>query len=672
MKKTLFFILAVAFCFSLAAQPNTPRGIKNVPQKSYQSVYGAEKNFIPTERPSNFKPHARASSDVIGETHYTTATNCNTRNTVNWSPDGSTCAVVWTTGSATKVRGTGINYWDHGNKTWALPVSTDRIEEVMPQLGTPGWGMHVFTTEGECVVAHSAAGGGTGGFIINTRAKQGEGEWVQQILKGPVQDNGSTVVLWHTMAAVGNTVHLVCVTDNETTYGGIPTCPLYYRSTDGGNTWSEPVNLTQFMETQEIENVHTGDDFNLKARGEHLVLAFASGRAGYLESKDGGNTWTCKIVYDNGWSWITSAEVPLMIAATTIDAAIGDDGLVHIAFSGQIRARDAGTTPWYYGSFPEYCGIFIWKEGQPMMTEEDMGLVSNPDGSIPGDAHHAYFDLPNFMDAPSLTGLDEFNWEDIVRDQLSGNYNGVGYISHPRLIAEGGKVYLTYSSIVEQPMLPADDKEIFRGVFLTVSYDNGDTYNQKKHTSWLSYHPGYFWCDWENYKGPDWTGSPIDSWIDFITSSENGYPTMSTNIKNNRIMCAWLNDPLPFPDNIADPWIETAYGVYAINIDVNEAGVYNNIDEVWTGIWNNIGVSENTKIENLKIYPNPANGMATIKVGTNDPYTLTVANIMGQVVHTVKGKQSEVQLNVANYPAGVYIVNVKTANATASQKLIIK
>jgi hypothetical protein len=45
---------------------------------------------------------------------------------------------------------------------------------------------------------------------------------------------------------------------------------------------------------------------------------------------------------------------------------------------------------------------------------------------------------------------------------------------------------------------------------------------------------------------------------------------------------------------------------------------------------------------------------------------------MGQVVHTIKGQRSEIQLNVANYPAGVYIVNVKTANATASQKLIVK
>ena len=667
MKKTLFFVLAVAFCVSLAAQSYGPKDFRNATKQAYRSAHGAEKDYVPSERQSNYKPHAKGFSDPIGETFYTTATNCNARNTVSWSPDGKTCAAVWTTGSegspTTRLRGTGINYWDMDS--WMYPVSTDRIEEVMPQLGNPGWGMHVFTEAGECVAAHSAGAGGTGGLIINTRAKYGEGEWVQQIKKGPVLDNATTVILWHTMAAVGNTVHLVCVTDNETTYGGISTCPIYYKSTDGGNTWNEPVNLTDFMTPQEIGNVHTGDDFNLVARGQHLVLAFASGRAGYLESKDGGNTWTTKIVYDNNWSWSSSGvEIGPLMCTTTIDAAIDDDGVVHVAFSAQLRARDNGTAPWYYTSYPGYAAIFTWKEGQPTMTEQDMVTISGEDIFLP------YYDLPNYLDAPSLTGRDEFNWDDIdVLDQINGAYNGVGYISHPRIIAEKGKVYLMYSSIIEQPMLAATN-QFYRGVFLTVSHDNGDTYDQKNNTSWLSYHYSYFLCDWSHYKGPDWTG-PIDSsYIVLQVRSEQGYPTMSTNIKNDRIICTWLNDILPFPESADDPWVETAFGVYTANISVDEAGKYKNINEVWRNMWNNI--SKPTKIENLNIYPNPANNMTTISVGTNNPYTLTVSNIMGQVVHTVKGQQSEVQLNVANYPAGIYIINVKTANATASQKLIVK
>jgi len=38
----------------------------------------------------------------------------------------------------------------------------------------------------------------------------------------------------------------------------------------------------------------------------------------------------------------------------------------------------------------------------------------------------------------------------------------------------------------------------------------------------------------------------------------------------------------------------------------------------------------------------------------------------------MKGAQNRVELNVSNFAPGVYIVNVRTANATTSQKLIVK
>ncbi|MCL2290425.1 MAG: T9SS type A sorting domain-containing protein [Bacteroidetes bacterium] len=667
MKKSLFFILAVAFCISLAAQPYTAEDFKNVTQKAYKAAKGAtEDAFIPTERLSPYK--FKGSSDQIGETHYVTASNCNARNTISWAPDGNVCAVVWTTGTAPANRGTGINYWDHSTQTWAFPVTTDRIEQgTTGTVGSPGWGLHVFTEEGECVVAHSV---GAGGLVINTRAKYGEGAWNQQILKGPEQANGLTTLLWPTMAASGNTIHLVCVTDNESDLGGIPTCPLYYRSTDGGVTWENYVILANFMPNQDVQNIHTGDDFNIIVRGNHVVLAYATGRAGYLESKDGGNTWTSKIIYDNNWSWVsTGVNIGPLMRAATIDAAIGDDGVVHVAFSAKMCARDASTEAWYYSSYPALCAMFTWKEGQPTMQEGDM-VTLTPAGDID---ELLYEDLPNFMDAPGLLGFDRFYfWDPIdVLVQINRAYNNVGYVSHPRLIAQGGKVYLMYSSIIEQPMLFPSTSEFYRGVFLTVSYDNGDTYNQREHTSWLSYNEDYFFCDWSNYGGPNDAGTGYTGWIEFIISSENGFPTMSANIKNDRIICSWLNDYFPFPESLV--WMTEPMGVFSMNLPTELAGRYKNTDCVWRGlVCDGKNVVEKEKVENLKIYPNPANNTTIIEVGTKNPYTLTVTNIMGQVVHTEKGQQSRVQLNVADYPAGVYIVNVKTAGAVASQKLIVK
>jgi hypothetical protein len=45
---------------------------------------------------------------------------------------------------------------------------------------------------------------------------------------------------------------------------------------------------------------------------------------------------------------------------------------------------------------------------------------------------------------------------------------------------------------------------------------------------------------------------------------------------------------------------------------------------------------------------------------------------MGQVIATMNGNTDKVDLNVSNYAPGIYIVNVRTANAMTTQKLIVK
>ncbi|MCL2290334.1 MAG: T9SS type A sorting domain-containing protein [Bacteroidetes bacterium] len=649
MKKSLFFILGAAFCISLAAQRTSP-----------------------------FIPQSKGFSEKIGETHYITVTNASARNTISWSPDGSKCAAVWTIGGVPSgsplsgERGTAINYFDQSTQKWGSAPSTEppleRIEN--NPIGSPGWGTHVYTEEGECVVSHSSA---AGGMYVNYREKRHEGEWQQYILKGPVLSNGSTIILWPTMVAVGNTIHMVCVTSND--YGvtlevdgeQIPRCPIYFRSTDGGKTWEDYKTFDFSVMPLEDQVSLSADNYVLTTRGNHIVLAYAGGKVAYLESKDGGNTWTRTLVYDCSWSWTSTDLVGPMMYATTVAAAIGDDNVVHIAFSAQMRIRKH----WIFYPRPYYyylCGLFTWKEGQPLMHEDDMGVIYNAaTDEIEG---YTYNQLPNFIDAPSVLGFDKFYWRLSHFPDLNNNYGNPGYISHPRLIATGGKVYLMYSSIIEKLPSPISG-EFYRGVFLTVSHDNGDTYNQKDNTSWLSYHEDYFFYDWSNYGGPAENGIDHIGYIEVIKTSENGYPTMSMNTKNDRLIFTWLNDYFPFPTTINDtPWMSESFGVFSVNICTSEAGVYNNTNEVWQGLWNKI--AENERIENFKIYPNPANDKAVIEVNINHPYTLTVTNIMGQVLHTEKGQQNKIELNVAHYPAGVYIVNVKTASAAVSQKLIVR
>jgi len=191
----------------------------------------------------------------------------------------------------------------------------------------------------------------------------------------------------------------------------------------------------------------------------------------------------------------------------------------------------------------------------------------------------------------------------------------------------------------------------------------------------LSYNPEFFFCDWSNYEGPD-TDSTYVGTIDFLARSENGFPTMATTCRNKTLVCTWINPgKVPYPDSQTTVWSEDPVTIYGTTINTWEAGIVLNTDSIWRGIYTPTtqdAVTEVEKLNNLKIYPNPTSNTTVIETGTNNPYTLTVTNIMGQVIYTTKGQQSHINLNVANYPAGVYIVTVRTAKAVASQKLIVK
>jgi hypothetical protein len=59
-------------------------------------------------------------------------------------------------------------------------------------------------------------------------------------------------------------------------------------------------------------------------------------------------------------------------------------------------------------------------------------------------------------------------------------------------------------------------------------------------------------------------------------------------------------------------------------------------------------------------------------VDTTNPYTVTVTNMMGQVLQTRQGNPGKTEIDVSNFAPGLYIVNIKTKTTTNSHKLIVK
>ncbi len=83
-------------------------------------------------------------------------------------------------------------------------------------------------------------------------------------------------------------------------------------------------------------------------------------------------------------------------------------------------------------------------------------------------------------------------------------------------------------------------------------------------------------------------------------------------------------------------------------------------------------IADNNKIN---IYPNPSNGLITIKINnkSEDKVNIEVLNISGQIILSKKFKNSKTikQLNLANYSNGIYIIKVIMGNIVQTKRLIL-
>jgi hypothetical protein len=93
-----------------------------------------------------------------------------------------------------------------------------------------------------------------------------------------------------------------------------------------------------------------------------------------------------------------------------------------------------------------------------------------------------------------------------------------------------------------------------------------------------------------------------------------------------------------------------------------------------------VGITENKAdvLNNSSIYPNPAQNSATLKLnltGTSK-VQVNVLNTVGQIVKTTEAQgqigTNSINLDLSGLASGIYLVNIKADNASATKKLIIE
>ena len=78
-------------------------------------------------------------------------------------------------------------------------------------------------------------------------------------------------------------------------------------------------------------------------------------------------------------------------------------------------------------------------------------------------------------------------------------------------------------------------------------------------------------------------------------------------------------------------------------------------------------IGENTA--NVAIYPNPTNG--NVKIEAEGMNHITVVSVLGQMVYDADVNADELELNMAQFNTGVYVVRIVTENGVSTQRVTV-
>lgn len=673
MKKILLAVCAL-FIFSAAfAQSERVDIRKNavaVPYKGKTQLTGFEQGAEPQVQPSMMRFVGR---NFLGSTFYDCQTNGSMSQRMIAHNDGSISAVWTTCGSTAASRGTGYNYFN-GNYWANSTSSTDRIENTRT-----GWGTITCVGDAEIVASHN----GSNALVISICPQKGSQEWTYSTLQGPSisgPTGTSTALLWPMLASSGNYVHLIACTESDSGfyYNGINTCLVYYRGTyDAAShtiNWENPRVVGNV--TADEYSRFSGDSYAITAKGSNVaIVAMPSSTmdAFLWKSTDNGVNFTKTVFLEsaikNG-DLTAMLDTNLYVSDGICAVALDDDGMAHIAFGAYLVVSEVATgDSWYW--YPGIGELVYWNESKSPILYNNDDMYMQPD--VLRNNGCTVIERFNLDCDESLWGLSSWGSDNFP------SY-GAGSVSFPQLVAENGKVYMTFCQILEFPFIDATNEMYYRGVFATKSTDNGQTFGDY---SWLSYNKDCtYMTSWELFPMDSTTTyNDVSEYI--YNEGESVYPAVAPKLVNGRIVMSWQQDYNAGSEikEMSSAMCQEESSIIYFAMDADSIGIFNNTNEVCQGLWvDNVNPNSisNRVISGIKMYPNPASESVNIAFTSEeaDDAAITVRNLMGQTVYTQAYGVSEgnnlVNIPVKDFANGIYMVTVQTSKGISTQKLVVK
>ena len=675
MKKVLFAALALAI------------GMTGFAQKAL--VKDAYKNVTATmERPSGFRVSdgsaiqgiqfampehmTQAQNREINEfttmiTNYDLQSNSALGNRIAVWPNGDaafTATWDYSGNSGFPDRGTGYNFYS---------AESGDIYDMPEQRQEPiktGWPSIAACGDGEILASH---GGSPTSTHVYYRPTRGEGEWTELTVLENVQ--------WPRIAVSGPNdqyIHVIGAHQEGNSTIGYTNFLHYVRSTDGGQTWSEIMDmpLVDNSADGEYKNNFSADDYVMATNGNHVAILLGSYYSDlfYIISHDNGETWEKQIVFafpmedTHVYDWEGHPEgmpSPFITSDNSHSIAIDDNGVVHVAF-GMYRWKPTDAS--HYTYWPAYnYGIVYWNSN---FTNENGGHEIPMFGEWSGDANFPEYgdtlgytlDIDRFdalCQAYGLTNLNVFGYIDengdgeISYDNVIGatwHYRSFGLATMPGVSVDNqGNVAIVYS-VWSETRVCTETNFSYRSAYVSLR-DNGGT----------------------------WFDDVINLSSNFIHQYGEVYPTTAAPKAYNGAFWVlysedekqglYLDISDDYPNSNGGDMTENF--IYAVKIipDKDMPGL-----ETWN-------VEEHNAVNPMtavRVYPNPATDVLNIEVNAcqTSEMNISVYNLMGQKVMesntTINAGINCPSINTAELNSGIYFVTVKAKGFDQTMKFIVK
>ena len=351
-------------------------------------------------------PTAKAntgSGTQVGMTNYDLQTNNSICDRILVDPSGGV-HVVWTHSQngdiAAEDRGTGYNSMPDGGDFSPLPMVTERLEGPVTLTDNPrtGWPNIGLTASGRLFVISHFAGSTTNFGGLSWLYKDlGDPDWTHEAFPEVITTTSTPAEdTWPRVTVDGNVIHLVASRQRSE---GAVSCNLegglvYYRSTDGGDTWEAPNDgCIPGLDPLNFPNIG-GDSYAIDSHDGTVALICGGLQPTLFKSTNGGDDWTMEVIVplENPlFSGALGETLPLTVTTDeSYEVLVDNNGLVHVWYGRNvIQDDDDAVEGWSF--FPTNNALMYWNEdmdsapvaiGNTVRQDQDGDMIATYDTDV--------------------------------------------------------------------------------------------------------------------------------------------------------------------------------------------------------------------------------------------------------------------------------------------------